>query len=375
MFKNLRELILSMPTEEICREYLAKQRWPDGKVTCPYCGHPKSYVIDKGERYKCASKECYKRFRITVGTIFESSNVPLTKWFTAIYLITAHKKGISSHQLGKDISVTQQTAWFMLHRVREMLRKKEAVMLGMDKAVEADETYVGGSISNKHISKRKEYAKNPELYNNKTTVLGMIERGGELVTKVISGQPYEIVSKLSETVESNARVITDTAKIYDSLNRKYNHDTINHKANEYIRGDIYTNTIEGAFSHFKRMVYGIYHQISPKHTHRYCDEFTHRYNTRKMKDSDRFQVSLKGLECRLKYADLIAAPEIKNESYKPVKAKDGDKGIYQIKYGEIVGYFKSTVEAYKATGIDRKNILKTCQGLRLSAGGFEWTFA
>lgn len=263
----------------------------------------------------------------------------------------------------------------MLHRVREMLRKKEAVMLGIDKPVEADETYVGGSISNKHISKRKEYAKNPELYNNKTAVLGMIERGGELVTKVISGQPYEIVSKLSDTVNKNATVITDTAHIYDSLSRNYTHHTINHKANEYIRDDVYTNTIEGAFSHFKRMIYGIYHQITPKHTQRYCDEFTHRYNTRKMKDADRFQVSLKGIECRLRYTELIAVPEQPTISYQPLKKENKNKGVYQIKDGEIVGYFTSIYKAHKATGIERNNILKACQGQRLSAGGFEWTFA
>src|SRR3982751_4957361 len=104
MFNNLRELILSMPTDEVCKKYLAQQRW-NGKTVCPYCGHGKCYTIEGGKRYKCASNVCYKRFTVTVGTIFESSNIPLDKWFTAIYLTTAHKKGISSYQLGKDISV------------------------------------------------------------------------------------------------------------------------------------------------------------------------------------------------------------------------------------------------------------------------------
>ena len=153
MFNNLRELILSMPTEKACVDYLAKQRWTDGKAICPYCGHGKCYSIEDGLRYKCANNKCYKRFKINVGTIFEASNIPLTKWFTAIYLVTAHKKGISSYQLGKDIGVTQKSAWFMLHRVREVMRSKVSDKL--NNVVEVDEVYIGGKVPNMSKSKRK----------------------------------------------------------------------------------------------------------------------------------------------------------------------------------------------------------------------------
>lgn len=377
MFNNLRELILSMPTEQACREYLAQQRWVDGKAECPYCGHKKCYSIENGERYKCANNKCYKRFRITVGTIMEASNIPLVKWFTAIYLVTAHKKGISSYQLGRDLGIAQKNAWFMLCRIREMLRKKEDTILGKDKTVEADETYVGGSISNKHYSKRKEYAKNPQQLCNKTTVLGMIERGGELVVRVINtGKPYEIVSTVSNTVEKNADIMTDTATLYQSLKLSYNHQAVNHSANEYIRGNVHTNTIEGAFSHFKRMIYGVYHQISPKHTHRYCDEFAHRFNSRKLKDADRFTLALSGIEGRLKYKDLIAIPE---GTIVPVAVEgkvDVGNGVKQIsKDGEIIKHFVSSALASKETGIDQRSIARACRGERKSAGGFFWIYA
>ncbi|HTD93773.1 MAG TPA: IS1595 family transposase, partial [Chitinophagaceae bacterium] len=145
MFTNLKELIQSMPDEQTCRDYLVQQRW-DGKPVCPSCGCTRVYEIDKKTRYKCSNSECYKKFSAMVGTIFEASNVPLSKWFMAVYLITAHKKGISSYQLGRDIGVTQKTAWFMLHRVREMMRPKGATKL--DSIVEVDECYVGGKVKN-----------------------------------------------------------------------------------------------------------------------------------------------------------------------------------------------------------------------------------
>src|SRR6185369_17491163 len=142
MFKNLRELIATMPDEKQCKRYLAEQRWPDGKVICPYCGCDRIYKIEERDRYKCASKQCHKKFSVTVGTIFEASKIPLTKWFMAVYLCIAHKKGISSYQLGKDIGASQKTAWFMLHRIRELMRVKTETKL--ENIVEVDEVYIGG---------------------------------------------------------------------------------------------------------------------------------------------------------------------------------------------------------------------------------------
>ena len=183
MFTNLLELIKSMPDEATCRKYVAEQRWGKDRVVCPYCQNEKAYVIEGGKRYKCASKTCYSKFSVTVGTIMEASNIPLVKWLTAIYLVSAHKKGISSYQLGRDLSIAQKNSWFMLHRIREML--KGSLSRKLDNTVEADETYVGGSIKNKHISVRKQYAETKNWLSNKTTVLAMIERNGEAMATVI----------------------------------------------------------------------------------------------------------------------------------------------------------------------------------------------
>ena len=127
MFKNLHELITSMPDEKTCRDYIARQRWQDGKAVCPYCSHTHCYVIEGGKRYKCGSKTCYKKFSVTVGTVMEASNIPLNKWLMGIYLVAAHKRGISSYQLAKDLGIAQKNSWFMINRIREALRSKEYI--------------------------------------------------------------------------------------------------------------------------------------------------------------------------------------------------------------------------------------------------------
>ena len=375
MFNNLRELIATMPDEKTCRDYLAAQRW-NGKVVCPYCKHEKCYSIEKGARWKCADSKCYKRFTVTVGTFFEASNIPLHKWFPAIYIAISHKKGISSYQLGRDIGVTQKTAWFMLHRIREGVRTKEDVMLGENAPVEADETFVGGKYSNMHPAKRKKMLENGDGFTNKTTVLGMIERGGTLVAKVIpKGQPYKIAVTVGETVIKKATLITDSTNVYQKVISSYNHLSVNHSINQYVQDNTHTNTIEGAFSHFKRMIYGIYHQISAKHTQRYCNEFAHRYNTRKLHDADRFNIALTKTECRLRYKALVApkeAPETMQLTAKPVNR---NKGVFQLKDGELLGQYTSALDAQNKTGINRSNIYNTCKGKRTEAGGYDWIFA
>ncbi len=300
MFNNLRELITSMPDEKACRDYLIKERW-NGVITCPHCGHEKVYVIEGGKKFKCASKTCYKKFSVTVGTVFECSNIPLTKWLMALYLCTAHKKGISSYQLAKDIGVAQKTAWFMIHRLREIMRVKEATMLSG--TVEVDEVYIGGRMKNKH----KKVRENHKEYNashtyNKTGVMGLVERGKELKVQVIEGNLKDMVKN---KVDSSATVITDSLFAYRGLDKFYvAHEIIKHDQDEYVRGIVHTNTIEGFFSYLKRSIFGIYHQVSPKHLQRYCDENGYRYNTRKLTDPQRFTLSLSKIEGRLDWKTL-----------------------------------------------------------------------
>jgi transposase-like protein len=383
MFKNLHELIATMPDEKTCRDYLAKARWEDGKAICPYCGHGKCYVIENGWRYKCGSKECHKKFSVTVGTIFEASNIPLNKWFMAVYLCTAHKKGISSYQLGKDIGVSQKCAWFMLHRIRELMRVKTEIKL--DNIVEVDEVYIGGKVSNMSKRKRTMLREAGMALRTKTMVVGMIERAGDLkliaMGKDNSYQTMQPVIK--ENVDKDAVVITDSLASYVGLNEHFAaHEAVNHTDYEYVRDSVFhTNTIEGAFSHFKRSIYGIYHQVSVKHLSRYCDETMYRYNFRKMKDTGRFIMSLGKSNGRLKYKNLIASKGDPHENitvtFAPTmmeKFYGNKKRVLQIKNGEIVGRYPTISEASRSTGLSRERIRDVIKGKRVSHGGYEWKY-
>lgn len=377
MFNNLRELVTSMPDEKACREYLVKQRWPD-KVICPFCFCDKCYVIENGRKFKCGHKECYKKFSVTVGTIFEASNIALTKWFMAIYLCTAHKKGISSYQLGKDIGVTQKSAWFMLHRIRELMRAKEPIKLG--NTVECDEVYMGGKVKNMSKQKRTFLRENDLTLKTKITVMGMIEREGMLKLITVGKQPNmnDLVPVVLNNVDKTATLITDSAGIYHEMNKEFAaHEIVNHKEQEFVRDKKWhTNTIEGAFSHFKRSIYGIYHQVTAKHLSRYCDETMFRYNLRKMKDNERFTFSLTQLEGRLTYKHLVQQLIVPTKEI-PITSQIRDnfkRPVLALKNGEVVGRYESITEAAKQTGAKKQNIFRVISGKRQTHHGFEWRY-
>lgn len=304
MFNNLHELITKMPDEKSCRDYLVQQRW-NGSPVCPYCGHGRAYVIEGGKRYKCASNACYKKFSVTVGTIFEASNVPLNKWFMAIYLCTAHKKGISSYQLGKNIGVCQKTAWFMLHRIRELMRPKTFISLG--NTVEADVTFIGGKIGNKSNKERKRYIETKNWMENKTSVLGITERGGSTIMQVMPRNNDMLPDKtIREHVEYASTVVTDEGGPFSRLNDDFYHYTVNHSKNEFARLHFHTNSVEGVFSHLKRMFIGTFHHCSPWHLPAYLDEFNYRWNSRKLKDAERFNLALTQVATKMPYKALVA---------------------------------------------------------------------
>jgi len=302
MFNNLRELIATMPDENTCRKYLEQQRW-DNKPVCPFCGSGRHYVIDNGRRYKCANNVCNMKYSVTTNTIFHASKIKLNKWLNAVYVVTAHKKGISSYQLAKDLGCTQRTAWFMIHRIRQAMKPKENVLL--DGIIETDESWTGGKMKNKHYSKRKAaHENNLSHTDNKTAILGYLQRQGLLkLNKMDTDKTLK--QQVKDNVAPEAVVITDGFNAYAGLHKVFEaHETVDHKKDEFARGQIHTNSIEGAFGLFKRMVFGIYHQITPKHLQRYCDEFSYRYNNRKMTDKERFIITLGKIETRLDYKTL-----------------------------------------------------------------------
>lgn len=308
MCKNLKELMVKFSNEDVCRQHLIQQRW-NGKPECPYCGSGKHYIIENGKRFKCGNSECYKKYSVTVGTIFHASNIPLTTWFPAMYLISAHKKGISSVQLAKDLGVTQKTAWFMLHRIRESLKDKSSKLL--TGTIESDETYMSRKYRSdyKGLSEKevKAIESNPHSTMSKGAVVGLAQRGGDIKVIAFDRNTKENVQKaLRENVEKGSTLYTDESNIYtNELAYEYNHWKVNHSKRQWTDGIVHTNTVETFWSVMKRGLYGIYHQVSFKHLQRYCDEFSYRYNSRDLADGTRFELGLKRISGKLPYKQLV----------------------------------------------------------------------
>lgn len=238
--------------------------------------------------------------------MYENTKLPLRIWFAAIYLITSSKKGVSSLQASRQLGVTQKTAWFLNHRIREMLSDKAPQLLkGL---VAADESYLGGKESNKHKSKRQKRGTG-EYKNIKVPVIGIVEDGGNVILKAVPWVTKRTISQLFEVhIAKGSTMVTDSYLLYNHLGKSphYKHEVVNHKKEEYVNKDGYsTNRIEGCFSILKRGIYGIYHSVSPEHLQRYLNEFAKRYNTRKIADDERFDKALENCSGRLKYNDLI----------------------------------------------------------------------
>lgn len=279
---NLCEVHEKLGTNEQCLEYIEKMRWPDGVVLCPICGGDKAVKVErkaasKNARtwfYLCQEPTCHQQFSPTAGTLFHDSHLPLIKWFQAIALVLNAKKGISARQLMRDVGVSYKTAWYLYHRIREIMAEGDMPKLGG--IVEIDETYVGGKQKGKGVY----YGK-----MKKQAVMGAVQREGKLKMRYVPNVQLKTIKPfIDASIDENVeRLMTDQHIIYPFALKDFadRHEVINHILGEYVRGDGYTNSIENVFSLFKRGIIGQYHKVSAKHLQRYLDECSYRFNRRK----------------------------------------------------------------------------------------------
>jgi transposase-like protein len=299
---NLNYIAQHFSDEEKARELLEKLRWKDG-VKCPHCENIGAYKIEakstKGRKarkglWKC--KSCKEQFTVTVGTIFESSRIPLNKWLLAIHLMCSSKKGMSAHQLHRMLGVTYRSAWFLAHRIRYAMNQ-EPLFSKLFGTVEVDETYVGGKSRNMHKSEREKRIQGRGAVG-KMPVVTLVERGGRVKSQYMESVTGENLKRaMIECIEQQTCIMTDESPSYFGVNQHFvEHSTVNHKKGEYVRGKSHVNTCESIHALLKRGIIGTFHHVSKQHLHRYLDEFDFRFNARKISDGERTLKAIQGFE-------------------------------------------------------------------------------
>lgn len=304
---TLLEAVRFFSDPAVAEEYAAKVRWPYG-AACPRmgCGSAQVAYLKKARRWYC--NDCKRKFSVKVGSIFEDSPITFSKWLPAFWMLSNDRNGISSCELGRALGVTQKTAWFMLHRIRLGIQSGSFEKLHGN--VEADETYIGGKVRHPRPGRTGTKAKGPAA--GKTTVIGIIERGGKVrAFTVPDNRKNTLLPKLFEHIAPGATVYTDSLASYRTLSESYRHFIINH-AQEYVRDHhVHTNSIENFWSVLKRTIGGTYICPRPKHLDRYLDEQIFRFNAREDKDGPRFVQALKGADGkRMTYRELIGKPKL-----------------------------------------------------------------
>ena len=283
--QTLQEAISYFSDPDQCFEYAVNLRWPNGKITCPRCGSKEHSFISTRRLWFC--KNCKRQFTMKVQTIFEDSPLGMDKWMVALWLLVNCKNGISSCEVARDLGVTQKTAWFMLHRLRLAMQTGSFSKLGGE--VEVDETFIGGKARNMHLRK-KDLKITGTGVKDKVPVMGILERGGEVRTTVVSNRKKKVLQKeIKKHVEAGSALYSDALQSYDGLDAEYAHKVIDH-AVAYVNGKVHTNGLENFWSLLKRGLKGTYVSVEPFHLFRYLDEQTFRYNNRKeTNDSERFE--------------------------------------------------------------------------------------
>lgn len=300
METNLVALMEEFGNDESCRAYLEALRWPDG-VKCLRCGSDNISRLYSRDQFDCDS--CRYQFSVTVGTIFNDTHLSLWKWFLAVYMMCEAKKGVSASQLGRSIKVAYKTAWYLCHRIRKAMSEVEAPKLGgAGQTVEMDETYIGGK--RRHVGSG--------YVGNKTMVLGALQRGGEVRLRVERrskrGDKKALHGFVAETTKPDtSRICTDDNSGYVGIeDADTKHQSVNHSAEEWVRGDVHTNGVEGVWSLFKRSIVGSYHQVSAKHLDRYLEEFEWRFNQRENPFLFRDTLMRLVTTDKMEYKDLIS---------------------------------------------------------------------
>jgi transposase-like protein len=298
---TLQEAIQYFTDFENCRKFMVAVRWLDGKVRCPVCCSEKVTYLQKARLYKCYGDHPKPKFSLKVGTVFEDSPIALEKWLPAVWLVVNCKNGVSSWEIHRALGVTQKTAWFMLHRIRLAMQSGNgfAKIGGPGSEVEVDETYIGGKARNMHKGKRQRLTREQGMQGGrgKTVVIGALERGGNIRTRVIGDRKYPAVhGAVRDFVETGSQLMTDEFSGYLGLSSEYEHQFVNH-LEKYVDGQVHTNGVENFWSLLKRSLGGTYVAVEPFHLFRYVDEQAFRYNNRATKDNplndaDRFQLAL-----------------------------------------------------------------------------------
>jgi len=308
--KTLQDAIIYFSDADNCLNYMVDSRWPDG-VVCPTCERTDPTFLKTQKKWQCKSAHAKRQFTAKVGTIFEDSPLGLEKWLPAVWLITNAKNGVSSYELSRSLGVTQKTAWFMLHRIREAMKSGSLAKMGGNGPIEIDETFIGGQKKNMHAAKRIRYEARGGA-KGKTTVMGMLDREARQVrAKVIPNVKRETLqNEILNQIEKKSTLHTDSWASYDELKAQdFIHKTVNHYQ-EYVRGEVHTNGIENFWSLLKRGLKGTYVAVEPYHLDRYVSEQVFRFNNRATKDNpltdaDRFALALmQVVGRRLTYAEV-----------------------------------------------------------------------
>jgi len=287
---TLQDAILYFADPDNCISYLAARRWPNG-VTCPTCGSKDVSFVASRRLWQCKTRHPKSQFSIKVGTIFEDSAIKLDKWLLAMWMLANCKNGVSSYEISRATGVSQKSSWFMLQRIRLALQGEKGGMLSGE--VEVDETYIGGKARNMHKSVRARRISSTGG-KDKTAVVGIIQRGGKVRTKVVGNTKKKTLqAEVRQHVEAGSALYSDALQSYTGLESDYAHQVIDH-AVSYVEGAVHTNTMENFWSCLKRGLHGTYISVEPFHLFRYLDEQAFRYNNRKgMNDSDRFDLAVR----------------------------------------------------------------------------------